>query len=206
MPLASRSENTCTDVPGIATSRWFPDGPPVGFGDPSTHQEESSDSHWDSNPSYATPSGFLNLLTLYSALDPSGLVSCRWRPWASTFSGFPSAVASVASQRPLSLLSFTPPTDVGLVATPRICAPAESVTLRRCYPVNSARSALGFLPSEVFTSSVSAAGATPQPPLLGLARRPTAEAAHRRTCSAKFQRTGEAGLSLSRETLPPWGF
>jgi len=46
-------------------------------------------------PGYATPSGFLNLLTLYSAPSPSSLVSCWWRPWASTFSGFPSAVACI---------------------------------------------------------------------------------------------------------------
>ena len=55
-------------------------------------------------PDYAAPSGFLNLLTRCSALVPSGLVSCRWRPWASAFSGFPSAVASIASRRSLSPL------------------------------------------------------------------------------------------------------
>jgi len=46
-------------------------------------------------PGYATPSGFLNLLTLYSAPSLSSLVSCWWHPWASAFSGFPSAVARI---------------------------------------------------------------------------------------------------------------
>ena len=108
-PWLHVQRTTCADVPGVAASRRSPDGTPVGFGGPSTLQEESSDSCRASNPDYAAPSGFLNLLTLYSALDPSGLVSCRWRPWASTFSGFPSAVARLASQRPLSLLPFHSP-------------------------------------------------------------------------------------------------
>lgn len=113
-PWLHVQSSTCADVSGVATLRRSPDGPPVGFGDPSTLQEESSDSRRASTPGYATPSGFLNLLTLYSALDPSGLVSCRWRPWVFTFSGFPCAVASVPFRRPFSSVSFQPP-DQGRV-------------------------------------------------------------------------------------------
>jgi hypothetical protein len=46
------------------------------------------------SPDYATPSGFLGLLTLLSACNLADLVSCRQRPWAFAFRGFPLPVAA----------------------------------------------------------------------------------------------------------------
>jgi hypothetical protein len=48
-----------------------------GVSVPSTLAETSSDLRRDSTPDCAAPSGFLNLLTRYSARNLSGLVSCR---------------------------------------------------------------------------------------------------------------------------------
>jgi hypothetical protein len=57
------------------------------------------------SPDSATSSGFLNLLTFYSARCPSSLVSCRWRSWVFTFEGFPLQVAVplFSTQRPAPL-------------------------------------------------------------------------------------------------------
>jgi hypothetical protein len=103
MPLASRSE---FDVNGCARGHpscdGSPDRPPGDLAALRRMRTRTATYAGLCRPGYAAPSGFLNLLTRYSTLAPSGLVSCRWRPWASTFSGFPSAVASIASRRSLS--------------------------------------------------------------------------------------------------------
>ena len=52
------------------------------------------------SPGCAASSGFLNLLTPYSVLAPSGLVSCQWHPWALGLQSLSLAVARSAS-RPL---------------------------------------------------------------------------------------------------------
>ena len=103
-------------------------------------------------------------------------------------------------------MSFTTPhirrTGLGEAATSRIYASAESVALRRCYPVNSARSALGFLPSEVFTSSASAVGATPQPPLLGFGTTLDGRN-HPSSCLLCKVSENRRGRTLSFERTPP---
>jgi hypothetical protein len=53
---------------------------PWGLGALRRLQERSSDLRQVSTPDCAAPSGFLNLLTRYSASNPSSLISCRWRP------------------------------------------------------------------------------------------------------------------------------
>jgi hypothetical protein len=68
---------------------------PWGFDGPSTLSRHAG----LTSPDFAAPSGFLNLLALCSARIPSGLVSCRSRPWASSiFRGFPSKGARPASR------------------------------------------------------------------------------------------------------------
>jgi len=57
------------------------------------------------SPDFATPSGFLSLLTSCSARSPSSLVSCWMHSWVFTFEGFPSQVAVplFVTQRPAPL-------------------------------------------------------------------------------------------------------
>jgi hypothetical protein len=55
----------------------FPGGPPMGFRCPTTLAEAGSDLHRAYQPGCAAPPGFLSLLTLCSARNLSGLVSCR---------------------------------------------------------------------------------------------------------------------------------
>jgi hypothetical protein len=83
-----------------------PGGPSVGFGALRRSQKRAATCTGLTSPGCAAPSGFLNLLTRCSTRNPSGLVSCRSRPWASTFRGFPSPVAGPTFRRNLSSVPF----------------------------------------------------------------------------------------------------
>jgi hypothetical protein len=58
---------------GIADSG----GPPMGFGALRRLQKQAATNTGLTSPGCAAPSGFLGLLTRYSACNLSGLVSCR---------------------------------------------------------------------------------------------------------------------------------
>jgi hypothetical protein len=70
---------------------WRPSS--MGFGALRRFQKRAATDAGVASPGYAASSGFLNLLTLSSARNLSSLVSCRLRPWAFAFRGFPSPVA-----------------------------------------------------------------------------------------------------------------
>ena len=61
------------------------------------------------SPDFATPAGFLNLLTSCSSRSPSSLISCWWRSWASAFEVFPSPVAVPSSRASELALHRGPP-------------------------------------------------------------------------------------------------
>lgn len=60
------------------------------------------------SPDCATPPGFLSLSTSYSVHDPSSLVSCWSRSWASSLRGFPSPIAAYASHLGLAASASRP--------------------------------------------------------------------------------------------------
>jgi hypothetical protein len=83
-----------------------PGGPSVGFGALRRSQKRAATCTGLASPGCAAPSGFFNLLTRCSTRNPSGLVSCRSRPWALTFRGFPSPVAGPTFRWNLSPVPF----------------------------------------------------------------------------------------------------
>jgi hypothetical protein len=93
-------------------------------------------------------------------------------------------------------------------AASRICAPVESVALDRCYPVSSARSPPGIVPSEVFTSSASTPGTTPGSPFMGFDTMASDDdcSPPLYTMSALQSFREPARRDVSCEApLPPWG-
>jgi hypothetical protein len=112
------------------------------------------------SPDCATPSGFLSLLTLCSARNPSRLVSCEWRPWASAFRGFPCPVARRTSRPPcppcrFSLRRRNQQADPDFTA-PRlrgITHPVSPYRRTRCYPTNADRSSRSLAPLRGFHPS-----------------------------------------------------
>jgi hypothetical protein len=140
VPFASRSENTCSTVPA---RRRLPKQSP-SYGRPyhgvsrpfDALSIEQRPTPCLPRPGCAAPSGFLSLLTLYSAQCPSSLVSCRWRPWAFTYRGF----LLDLSEHHLPMMHYPPcrfPTRVRGRSSPRLRgfgAVAESVALRQFYP------------------------------------------------------------------------
>jgi hypothetical protein len=112
------------------------------------------------SPGCAASPGFLGLLTRYSARNPSRLVSCGKRPWASAFRGFPFPVARCPLQDPMSFVPFAvaPPVPASrfaryVAAAPRIYAPGKSVSAGRCYPVIADRSSPSVAPLRGFHPS-----------------------------------------------------
>jgi hypothetical protein len=111
-------------------------------------------------PDCAAPSGFLSLLTLCSARNPSRLVSCEWRPWASTYRGFPCPVARRTSRPPCpscrsSLRRRNQQADPDS-ATPRLQGlthPVSPYRRTRCYPTNAGRSSPSLAPLRGFHPS-----------------------------------------------------
>jgi hypothetical protein len=90
-------------------------------------------------------------------------------------------------------------------AASRIYASVESVALRRCYPVSSARSAPDVPPSEVFTSSDSAAGVTPQPPFLGFSTTPDGRNRPSSCLLCKVSENRRGRWPSFEDSFPPWG-
>jgi hypothetical protein len=122
----------------------------------------------------ATPSGFLNLLTLYSAYDPSRLVSCGWRPWASDLQRFSLSESGkrLATYLPFMLLLDAPPDPASrtaryAAAAPRVCAIGESVSTNTVLP-DERRPILSWpCPSPRFSPLRPRPRASTKSPLLG---------------------------------------
>jgi hypothetical protein len=137
------------------------------------------------NPGCAAPSGFLSLLTRSSTRNPSGLVSCRLRSWASRLQ----RVSPTGSQTRLTTESRDPVTRRTLPFVPSLRplaspsrrttssashprlqgfeAPGGSVPAGRCYPVVRWSILSWRYPCEVLTPQVSAPRANAEPPLMG---------------------------------------
>jgi hypothetical protein len=148
------------------------------FFDSSTHAMVGSDLHRFSNTGCATPSGFLNLLTLYSACPLSALFhavafmsfSLQRFPLSSSLwhLSMPPALLAVSPiglcSGAVSDLSFRrDPRPVSRVHASRNSArrprlrglmqPKSPSRHRWCYPNGDARSSLGFFPSRVIHPS-----------------------------------------------------
>jgi hypothetical protein len=81
MPLASRSELlTRAHTASSAAEAARAPRPPMGSRALRRMKQEAATHAGFASPDYAASSRFLNALTLHSASDLSGLVSCRWRP------------------------------------------------------------------------------------------------------------------------------
>ena len=107
-------------------------------------------------PDFATPTGFLSLLTSCSSRSPPSLVSCWWHSWGSAFKGFPSLVAvqtfglapsTSAGPSSGSSSAVTPPTPVQGFRHPASPLPRPVLPGTRdpCLPWRS--SPRGFNPS-----------------------------------------------------------
>jgi hypothetical protein len=105
----------------------------------------------------------------------------------------------------LPSMPFLRSTKRSRAAASRIYASVESVALRRCYPVDSARSAPDILPSEVFTSSDSAAGMTPQPPFLGFSTTPDGRNRPSSCLLCKVSENRRGRWPSFESSFPPWG-
>jgi len=180
MPLVSRSENTCTSVSSRLRppKRSTPPEPPFhGVLWPyDALNNEQRPTPCLPRPGCAASSGFLNLLTLYSAQCPSSLVSCWWRPWAFTYRGllldgsephlpvtrYPSCRSSPRVRRP------SPPRLQGFSAS------IESVALGAVLPTAPEPvPLLALSPPRYYPRRFSASRMTVKPPLLGFGRTPS---------------------------------
>jgi hypothetical protein len=111
MPLVSRSEYDPLSLAGSLRSLTvpsFPCDPSSKFLTLQRSQKWTATNTRVASPGYATPPGFLSLSTFYSVHNPSGLVSCRSRSWASSLRGFPSPIAARTSHRRLAAAASRP--------------------------------------------------------------------------------------------------
>jgi len=126
------------------------------FFGPPAHQAGSSDLHQGSIPSCATSSGFLNLLTFYSASSRPNLVSCWWHSWTLGFQRFSPVRSEQRLSAPLVLLAVLPVPRRFRSAAPRICASTRSVRRSEVLPPTvNVDPLLASLPSEVDLSASS---------------------------------------------------
>jgi hypothetical protein len=111
MSLVSRSEYDPLSLAGSLrrlTAPSFTRDPSSKFFALQRSQKWTATNTRVASPGYATPPGFLSLSTFYSVHNPSGLVSCRSRSWASSLRGFPSPIAARTSHRRLAAAASRP--------------------------------------------------------------------------------------------------
>jgi hypothetical protein len=124
------------------------------------------------SPGCATPSGFLNLLTCYSALNLSDLVSCQQRPWVSAFRGFPSRVVGTSLDvacPPCRFNDWKSSSARTYVLPARLRGfthPGSPCKAGRSYPVTASRSSPNVRLSEVSPARPRPRAST-RPPLMG---------------------------------------
>jgi hypothetical protein len=140
------------------------DGPSMGFAGPTTHKATSSDLRRGSKPDCAAPTGFLNLMTRYSACYRPALFHAGNALGLEASRGLPLLVAATPLDAPAPLAVYQPESHPNenkwaaswlsqLQGLMHLEGPYHA---GRCYPGTADRASHDLFPSEGFTPRASA--------------------------------------------------